>query len=104
MPLSTNTSHLLGILKHCVFGTVSFSIRLQIFSSFFASGDIPSILNRRAVDPDSAFQVNQDPIRIQGFDDQKLKKKHTKNSNLLMFKLQEKTSALKEKIQHFKKM
>ncbi len=25
-------------------------------------------------DPDPAFQVNPDPIRIQGFDDQKLKK------------------------------
>jgi hypothetical protein len=26
-------------------------------------------------DPDPAFQVNHDPIRIQGFDDHKLKKK-----------------------------
>ncbi len=37
--------------------------------------------NTRAVDPDPAFQVNPvtdpgtDPIRIQGFDDQKVKKK-----------------------------
>ncbi len=35
MPLSTNTSHLLGILKHCFFVTKSFSIRLYIFSPFF---------------------------------------------------------------------
>jgi hypothetical protein len=26
-------------------------------------------------DPDPAFQVSLDPIRVQGFDDQKLKKK-----------------------------
>jgi hypothetical protein len=61
----------------------------------------------KAVDPDSlnpTFQVNlkpdPDPIRIQGFNDQKLKKKNTvenffllsliKNCNLLMSKLQEK--------------
>ncbi len=67
----------------------------------------------RAVDPDSlnpdpAFQVNPDPdpIRIQGSDDQKLKKKiqleifyiyffEIKNCNLLMSKLQEKPSTLK---------
>ncbi len=80
MPLSTiSTFHLLGNLKHCfLVSTVSFSIRLHIFSSFFPSGDIPSILNSRAVDPDSvnpdpdtdpdsAFQVNPDPVRIQGF-------------------------------------
>ncbi len=45
-------------------------------------------------DLDPAFQVNPDPIRIHGFDDQKLKKKNTaenfvylfviKNCNLLM--------------------
>jgi hypothetical protein len=31
-------------------------------------------------DPDAAYQVNpdQDPIRIQGFDDQKLKKKYSR--------------------------
>jgi hypothetical protein len=62
-------------------------------------------------DPDPAFQVNPntdpnpDPIRIQDFDDQKLKKKNTaetfflffliKNCNLLMSKPQEKPSALK---------
>jgi hypothetical protein len=51
--------------------------------------------------PDPAFQVNPDPdpIRIQGFDDQKLKEKNTadffdlfliKNCILLMSKLQEK--------------
>ncbi len=65
----------------------------------------------RAVDPDSdpAFQVNPDtdlhPIPIQGFDDQKPKKKNTaenfcksfliKSCNLLMSKLQEKPSSLK---------
>jgi hypothetical protein len=56
-------------------------------------------------DPDPEFQVNPDPIRTQGFDDQKMKKKNTvgiflnlflsKNYNLLMSKLQEKPSALK---------
>ncbi len=49
----------------------------------------------RILDTDPAFQVNPDPdlIRIQGFDDQKLKKKTTdliKNCNLLMSKLQKK--------------
>jgi hypothetical protein len=62
-------------------------------------------------DPDQAFQVNPDsdtdPIRIQGFDDQKLKKKKysrifyisflIKNCNFLISKLQEKPSALKQK-------
>jgi hypothetical protein len=60
--------------------------------------------------PDPAFQMNPDPdpIRIQGFDDQKLKKKMPrkiilfKNCCLLMSKLQEKTLDLKEDIQHFK--
>jgi hypothetical protein len=33
------------------------------------------VVTVRAVDPDPAFQVNPDPIRIQGFDDQKRKKK-----------------------------
>jgi hypothetical protein len=57
------------------------------------------------VDPDTAFQVNPDPIRIQGFDDQKLKKINTagffiyifliKNGKLPMSKLQEKLLALK---------
>jgi hypothetical protein len=70
-------------------------------------------------DPDPAFQVDPDtdpdPIRIQGFDDQKVKKKNTaeivlylfsiKNCNLLMSKQQEKPSALeKVSIQHFKKL
>jgi hypothetical protein len=55
-------------------------------------------------DPDPAFQVNPDPIRFQGFDDQKLKKKKKlktfknlslfRNLNLLMSKLQEKPSSL----------
>ncbi len=62
----------------------------------------------RIPDTDPAFQVNPDPdlIRIQGFNDQKLKKKSTdliKNCNLLMSKLQEKPASLKENIQHFKK-
>ncbi len=50
--------------------------------------------------PDPEFQVNPDPIRIQGFDDQKRKKKNKakiffknlfliKNCNLLMFKPEE---------------
>jgi hypothetical protein len=61
------------------------------------------------LNPDPAFQVNpdRDPdlIRIQGFDDQKLKKKNTakiyflsfliKNRYLLMSRLQETHSALK---------
>ncbi len=97
--------------------TVSFSIRLYIFSSFFPSVDIPSILNSRAVDPDlvnsdpdPAFQMNPDPIRIQGFDDQKLKEKITdekffiKNCNLLMSKQQEKASALKREHPALQKM
>jgi hypothetical protein len=63
--------------------------------------------------PDPAFQVKPDPdtadpIRIQGFHDQKLKKKNTvqqklffylsliKNCNLLVSELQEKPSALKK--------
>jgi hypothetical protein len=57
-------------------------------------------------DPDPTFQVNPDPdpIRIQRFDDQKLKEKKyrlknslIKNCNYLcpLSKLQEKTSALK---------
>jgi hypothetical protein len=33
------------------------------------------IVKSRAVDPDPAFQVNSDPIRIKGFDDQKLNQK-----------------------------
>jgi hypothetical protein len=32
----------------------------------------------RALDPDPAFQVNPDPLRIRGFDDQKPKKKNNK--------------------------
>jgi hypothetical protein len=49
---------------------------------------------------DQAFKVNkdQDPIRIQGFDDQKRRKKNTdliKNCNLLMSKLHEKSSAFR---------
>ncbi len=42
-------------------------------------------------DPDTAFRVNQDPdtdpdpIRIQGFDDQKLKKNTAENYFLLFF-------------------
>jgi hypothetical protein len=67
-------------------------------------------------DPDPVFQVNpnpdteqdSDPIGIQSFDGQKLKKKISdliKNCNLLMSKLQEKPSDLirsRENIQHFK--
>ncbi len=55
----------------------------------------------RAVDPgslnpDPAFEVNPDPIRIQGFDDQKLKDLYLiKICSFLMSKLQEKPSALK---------
>jgi hypothetical protein len=54
----------------------------------------------------SGSSISSDPIRIQGFDDQKLKKKNTaehfsskffiKNYSLLMSKLQEKPSALKK--------
>jgi hypothetical protein len=58
---------------------------------------------------DPAFQVNPDPdpIRIQGLDDQKLKKKYTdliKSCNLLMSKLQEKPSALKREHPALQKM
>jgi hypothetical protein len=55
------------------------------------------------VDPESAFQENPDPIRIQGFDGQKLREKKygrkfflfffDKKLQLLMSKLQEKPSA-----------
>jgi hypothetical protein len=74
-------------------------------------------------DPDPAFLVNPDLntdtdpdlIRIQGFDDQKLKKKYSRNFFIsffdqkigiyLMSKLQEKASLQpsKENIQHFQK-
>ncbi len=58
------------------------------------------------MNPDPVFKVNPDtdpdPIWIEGFDDQKLKKKNTDENfcwsniaNLLMYKLQEKPSALK---------
>ncbi len=40
-------------------------------------------------DPDSAFQVNPDTLRMQGFDDQKLKKKTAKKFfSFLIKKLQ----------------
>jgi hypothetical protein len=74
----------------------------------------------RAVDPDSfnpdpTFQVylDPDPIRIQGFDYQKLNLKNTaehfliffmKICNLLMSKLQEKPSALKREHPVLQKM
>ncbi len=63
-------------------------------------------------DPDPAYQVNPDPdpIRIQGFDEQKLKKKYSwnyiffiQNCNLLMSKLQ-KHSTLKLEHLALKKM
>jgi hypothetical protein len=68
-----------------------------IYGKLFCRAVDPDSMNP---DPDTAFQVNQDPdtdpdtIRIQGFDVQKLKKKNTsefffiKNCNLLMSKLQ----------------
>jgi hypothetical protein len=38
----------------------------------------PALLNPDPdTDPDPAFQVNPDPIQIQGVDDQKLKEKNT---------------------------
>jgi hypothetical protein len=42
------------------------------------------------VDPntDTAFLVNPDPMQIQGFDDQKLKKKNTAKFSLFDQKLQ----------------
>jgi hypothetical protein len=69
-------------------------------------------------DLDPAFQVDPDtdpdPIRIQGFDDQKVKKKNTaeiflylfsiKNCNLLMSKQQEKPPALKREHPGLQKM
>jgi hypothetical protein len=50
-------------------------------------------------DPDPAFQENPDPIRIQGFDDQKLKEKNTVENFLSCFdqKLQFFMSKLQEK-------
>ncbi len=44
--------------------------------------------NTRAVDPDPAFHVNRDPeqIRIQGFDDQKMKKINTAKFFLYLFR------------------
>ena len=67
------------------------------------------VLKSRAVDPDSlnpgpytepnpAFQVNPDRIRIQDFYDQKLKKKNTADKFFFSFfdpKLQEQPSVLK---------
>jgi hypothetical protein len=56
----------------------------------------PDSLN---ADPDPAFQGNPDPIWIQDFDDQKLKKK-------IIQKIQEKKKSLqpsKANIQNFKK-
>ncbi len=87
MPLSTI------LFTYCalVTVTVSFSIRFTPFFFFCFGVIFASILNCRAVvsdslnrdpdtDPDPAFQVNPDPIRIQGFDDQKLKKKIQMNT------------------------
>ncbi len=63
-------------------------------------------------DPDPEFHVNPDPdpIRMQNFDDQKLKKKKyrwkifwIKKCNLLLSMLQEKTSALKREHPALKK-
>jgi hypothetical protein len=55
------------------------------------------------LDPDPAFQVNPDPdpIRIQGFDDQKLEKKYSRKFLKIFFgqKLQA-TRHSKEIIQH----
>jgi hypothetical protein len=45
-------------------------------------------------DPDPAFQVNPDPVRIQCFDDQKFKKINTAENFFFFFK---KTSKLQEK-------
>jgi hypothetical protein len=64
----------------------------------------PDSLNQ---DPDPAFQVNPDPIQLQGFEDQKLKEKIQlkfvftfiliNNCNLLMSKLREKPTALEKR-------
>jgi hypothetical protein len=46
-----------------------------------------TLIETSAVDPDPAFQVNPDPdsIRIQGFDDQKMKKKRQLKISLSVF-------------------
>jgi hypothetical protein len=54
------------------------------------SGTGTYIVTVRAVDPDSldpdpGFQVNPDPIRIQGFDDQRLKIEITAENFLYLF-------------------
>jgi hypothetical protein len=67
-------------------------------------------------DPDSAFHVNldtdtdPDPIRIQGFDDQKLKKKNTDEksfgSKIVIYlcpSYMRRHQPSKENIKHFKK-
>jgi hypothetical protein len=57
-------------------------------------------------DPDPAFQVNPDPdpIQIQGFDDQKLKKKIQQKIFLYLFLIENCNLLMsKENTQHFKK-
>jgi hypothetical protein len=59
--------------------------RQQLLSLTSAGGR--GYLIDRAVDPDPAFPVNPDPdpILIQGFDDQKQKKKNTGEQFLYIF-------------------
>jgi hypothetical protein len=60
-----------------------------------------------AVDPDADTDPNPDPVRIQGFDDQKLKNKNKADFFLiqkLTSKLQEKPLALKRKHPALQKM
>ncbi len=55
-----------------------FSILLDKFSVSVSSVSDPDSLDPNAdMDPDPASQVNPDPIRIQGFEGQKCKKKYT---------------------------
>jgi hypothetical protein len=71
----------------------------------------PDSLNQDPdTDPDPAFQVNLDPIRIQGFDDQKLKKKKISDeffsSKIPIYSCpsyRRNLQPLKVNIQHFKK-
>jgi hypothetical protein len=62
-------------------------------------------------DPDPVFQLNPDPIRIQGFYDQKLKKKDNRKLVFIFFRSKIATlcpsyrrsrQPSKENIQHFK--
>jgi hypothetical protein len=88
-------SHLTPTLMSVVMATTSrenekenlrietFTIVKRIFAFFHYT--FRYRIENRAVDPDPAFQVDPDPIRILGFDDQKLKKKNTTENFFIFF-------------------